>query len=609
MSNSNETKTLNEIFENKIFRIPDFQRGYSWGEDELEDLWEDINRIQPEKTHYTGMITVLKKELSEENKWLQGEGYSEYQLIDGQQRITSIIILLNELLSQKDLKYSSKPTDVLRGKYLQISDDENSSFIFGYEKDDPSNEHFKTKILGHHSFQASNEKVSLYTQNLDGAKSFFKEKLKDKSNTEKIEIFRKVTQRLKFNYYEIESEEDVYITFETMNNRGKKLSNLELLKNRLIYLSTIIQQTNNLRKGINDVWKTIYAEFGDKNITKYNEDDFLKEHWIMYFTYDRSISEPAKNYLLKELFTANKALKNCLTAKDIEEYIGSLQESVKQWAKIVKAEHENEEIKIWFEKLHRLKWGAFRPLTMAILQKETDENKILTYLKVCERFNFLVFEVADRNSNTKNSVFYKLAREYYQDEKTLDNVILTIENCITDSFDIERFCNLIAENYKKESGFYSWGGLKYFLYEYELYLQKETKSKKTLLSYEEYSTKNSSDVTIEHIFPQTSSNIPYWQERFNDEDSNIYLNSLGNLLLLSRNKNSELSNNSFDEKKKSKQSYTTGSQSEIEVACYEEWTKETIIDRGKRMLGFMKTNWKIEISEEQIEKLLTNKNK
>ena len=60
---------------------------------------------------------------------------------------------------------------------------------------------------------------------------------------EEIELlFKKITQNLMFNVYEISDDFDVFVAFETMNNRGKKLSNLELLKNRLIYLTTLYDE-------------------------------------------------------------------------------------------------------------------------------------------------------------------------------------------------------------------------------------------------------------------------------------------------------------------------------------------------------------------------------
>lgn len=98
------------------------------------------------------------------------------------------------------------------------------------------------------------------------AKKYFAKKLKVLNKESKESIFDKVVNRLKFNYYEIDDSLDVYVTFETMNNRGKSLSHLELLKNRLIYLSTLLHEDDEtkgrLRRDINETWKTIYEYLG-----------------------------------------------------------------------------------------------------------------------------------------------------------------------------------------------------------------------------------------------------------------------------------------------------------------------------------------------------------
>lgn len=121
---------------------------------------------------------------------------------------------------------------------------------------------------------------------------------------EKEVIFDKVANRLKFNYYEIDDTLDVYVTFETMNNRGKDLSHLELLKNRLIYLSTLLNDDDDtkrrLRNDINETWKTIYEYLGKNKDNPLDDDYFLLNHWIMYYTYDRSQSDAYAEFLLKK---------------------------------------------------------------------------------------------------------------------------------------------------------------------------------------------------------------------------------------------------------------------------------------------------------------------
>lgn len=233
--------SLSEIFNNKIFRIPDFQRGYSWEQPQLDDFWEDILNLNPNKIHYIGLLTVEPIKENEvyniekwaDDLWLFKKGMSAYYIIDGQQRLTTIIILLYAILrafkDNEGINFGQKSEWIDRFLYRSFNS-LYKSFVFGYEKDNPSDEFFKTKILEQESSSADKYPETLYTANLMFAKNFFIKKLENLSKEEKEIIFDKVVNRLKFNYYEIDDTLDVYVTFETMNNRGKDLSHLELLK-------------------------------------------------------------------------------------------------------------------------------------------------------------------------------------------------------------------------------------------------------------------------------------------------------------------------------------------------------------------------------------------
>ena len=94
-----------------------------------------------------------------------------------------------------------------------------------------------------------------------------------------------------------------YVTFETINFRGKRLSTLELLKNRLIYLSTKIEDSDDLRKDINNVWKTIYEYLGKNPDKLLNEEKFLENHCIFRFYEDGYKNKNSDDYLLKDKFT------------------------------------------------------------------------------------------------------------------------------------------------------------------------------------------------------------------------------------------------------------------------------------------------------------------
>ena len=632
MSDS-KLQSLSEIFNNRIFRIPDFQRGYSWEERQLDDFWEDIQNLHPNKIHYIGLLTVepisnsdiQNVEKWKDDLWLLKKGMTAYYVIDGQQRLTTLIILLHEILrtfsEDEGINFGSKSEWTERFLYRSFNQIY-KSFVFGYEKDNPSDEFFKTRILEQESSSADKYPETLYTANLMFAKEYFAEKLKKLSKEHKEEIFDKAINKLKFNYYEIDDSLDVYVTFETMNNRGKDLSHLELLKNRLIYLSTLLHESDDtksrLRKDINETWKTVYEYLGKNKENPLDDDVFLFNHWIMYYTYDRSQSDVYADFLLKRKFTAKNVLNGLLTINDIKDYIDSLAKCVKKWYYIYNIEQSDysERIKEQIQKLDRVGMGAFPPMIMAVFTKESREDLIWDFLDACERFNFLVFAISHRSSNTQNSNIYRMTREYYMGDTDIVTITANIdfltdgedENYYRGWFDLERFRNHIKELFLKndKDGFYSWNGLRYFLYEYELFLQNNANTK---VRWEDFSKRSKED-TIEHIFPQSATS-EYWKEHFGHlkpSEKRLYLNSLGNLLLLSRSKNSKLQNFDFERKKclKNKDGkdigYYNGSYSEIEVSKQTEWTPEQIKERGLLMLQFMEDRWKFRFSDWDINK-------
>ncbi len=632
MSDS-KLQSLSEIFNNRIFRIPDFQRGYSWEERQLDDFWEDLQNLHPNKIHYIGLLTVepinnsdiQNVEKWKDDLWLLKKGMTAYYVIDGQQRLTTLIILLHEILrtfsEDEGINFGSKSEWTERFLYRSFNQIY-KSFVFGYEKDNPSDEFFKTRILEQESSAADKYPETLYTANLMFAKEYFAKKLKNLSRERKEEIFDKAVNKLKFNYYEIDDSLDIYVTFETMNNRGKDLSHLELLKNRLIYLSTLLHESDDtksrLRKDINETWKTVYEYLGKNKENPLDDDVFLFNHWIMYYTYDRSQSDVYADFLLKRKFTAKNVLNGLLTINDIKDYIDSLAKCVKKWYYIYNIEQSDysERIKEQIQKLDRVGMGAFPPMIMAVFTKESREDLIWDFLDACERFNFLVFAISHRSSNTQNSNIYRMTREYYMGDTDIVTITANIdfltdgedENYYRGWFDLERFRNHIKELFLKndKDGFYSWNGLRYFLYEYELFLQNNSNTK---VRWEDFSKRSKED-TIEHIFPQSATS-EYWKEHFGHlkpSEKRLYLNSLGNLLLLSRSKNSKLQNFDFERKKclKNKDGkdigYYNGSYSEIEVSKQTEWTPEQIKERGLLMLQFMEDRWKFRFSDWDINK-------
>ena len=158
----NNLVNLQTLFNNSLFRIPDYQRGYSWGTQQLEEFWSDLTSIFIKQKHYTGMISkrlipleelYTRKDKYKNEVWLAEAGYNVYEVVDGQQRLTTIIILINEILAyckKNDIKEINGITlDELQEKYMfkVKAGAIVRTYKFGYTEDNPSDKYFKNKIL------------------------------------------------------------------------------------------------------------------------------------------------------------------------------------------------------------------------------------------------------------------------------------------------------------------------------------------------------------------------------------------------------------------------------------------------------------------------------
>ena len=682
--NDNNLESIQKLFNEKIFRIPDYQRGYSWNEKQLTEFWEDVLNIPQDREHYTGMISLKEiKDISNKEKWndiewlIKDRGYKIYHIVDGQQRLTTITILINEIVKfiknlpenkekmDEQINLNSFTLKMIKENYIVVSkpnsDDMLKSYKFGYEVDNPSYKYFKNKILEEETNGEVDE--TFYTLNLQKAKAFFEKAIKDlyEANNKNIEIinrlFINLTQKLKFNTYYIEDDFNVYIAFETMNNRGKRLSNLELLKNRLIYLTTLFKKDDEavkrkIREDINDTWKEIYGYLGRNKERPLSDDEFLQAHWIIYFGYTRTNQDNYTNFLLKKYFTQKRVIDDIsiildeedveygekeysisegeeeiseeeieterslkvsgkLKLKDISNYINSLRNLIPYWYDLYFPEQSNfsENIKLWLNKLNRIGYAYFKPLTCVILaKKDITEQEKLEYLKLAERWIFLLFRLSGYFETFRNSYYYNLSKDLYAGKISIQKVfddlnridILKDENFIS----IESPMSKIGRLFKSNQGYYKWSTIRYFLYEYELHLKGKTGTDIKLTPDAIFKKDEKDKISIEHIYPQTADNI-YWLKRFGQytENSIHYIaNTLGNLLPLSMSINSSFQNDSFDDKKDGKNNrercYSNGCYSEMEVATYPDWNIETIKNRGLDMLDFMAERWRFKFANE-----------
>lgn len=681
----NDLKSLSEIFQKKLFRIPDYQRGYAWQTQQLQDFWEDLINLPTGKTHYTGLLSIKQldnesiKNLPNEDKWLLDYNYKVYHIVDGQQRLTTSVILINELVNfvlANEINKNKQSSEILLGidtiktvqerylKYPRPNDNLLCTYIFGYENDNPSAKYLKHKILG--APNSGELQDTYYTKNLINAKNFFHDEINtfyQKFGFEGINsLYNKLTEKLKFNIHEIDDDYDVFVAFETMNNRGKRLTNLELLKNRLIYLTTLYETTDldsygqiALREKINEAWKEIYHQLGRNQNQPLSDDEFLRAHWIMYFTYSRKkgddyikfllrkfshksvfkqLSLPIEHFEIEEVSESfddqdtiddedfsddTDSIDAFLKPEAINEYVNSLNEMAKFWYYTyfpTECHDITDEEKLWLDRINRINISYFRPLIAVALKLHIEDKQtgLVDLLIAIERFIFINFRFAGYAASYKSSEYYRMTKTlYFGNSGFIIQDAVNDINEVTDtniSSAINEFIIRTKRRFATEEGFYSWSTLKYFLFEYEYSKAVElNRINEMKIDWKSFTAKQQKGFySIEHILPQTSTKL-YWRNQyrqFTSKEIKFLTGSLGNLLPLATSINSKLQNDAFSVKKE--KAYSKGSYSELEIAEKENWTATDILNRGLTLLNFMEKRWNFNfLSNQQKQELLSIK--
>ena len=424
-----------------------------------------------------------------------------------------------------------------------------------------------------------------------------------------------------------------------MNNRGKRLSILELLKNRLIYLSTLFNVEddikNRMRSNVNSCWKTLYAQLGINPNNPLSDDEFLKAHYSIHFNniYHEEIKKLVislrnidsidfdklqPKYILDNIFVPEKIEDGSLKTNEIFNYINSLEKSVKIWSQIrnPKLSGCNSDIQILLNKINYLNYNHYgfnesptqMVLLLKILQEETNQIKIKKLLKAIERFDYikLFYQYETITDHLKdfdeNELILMACKEDFSIDIIIDKYEKICNEIITSSISYNRLLKI----YTKSSFYNNKRLVFYTLSDYELKLMNESKSPQkvnnALLGDENFAT-------IEHIYPQKTNGF-YWKnlyKGFSTKQKNKLKNTIGNFVLVSELKNSKLANKSFPEKKENCDNvvgYKYGSFTEIEICKNDDWGAKEILERGIKLLIFIKERWGLNIKKSDYKKIL-----
>lgn len=509
---------IDELFSKFWFNIPNYQRAYVWGSDEISELLDDIYysaENSPADEYFLGSLVLRKENISEKDL-----NYDKFDVLDGQQRLTTLLLILGvirDITSNKDLKescnqYIYQKENTFRSiperlRILFEIRDDVGEFINNTIKHDNgtlNNQLLKEAIVKRNVSISNMAKGILYIRKY--FENFSEKKLQFFSTF----LFTKVL----LIYVATEELQDAFRLFTILNNRGIPLTNSDILKAENLALISNVKNKN------------IYAEKWEEIEGNFGTDEF-----------DRLLSH-IRTILLKD-----KARENIL--KEFEEKIFKGKKPIlnkgEEAIKLIIEYSQIYENLIYFNNTAFLS-TAFKNLITIMKASLPSTDWIPPLLAYYKKFkDERIFEFLTKLDN-KFTADWVLQTTPTIRLQSMTEIIKKIEKCsrsvdlIRDpsifSFNVKDFKNnIIGDIYNKKFS-------KYLLLKLE-FLNKDNSAQ--FLKFDH--------ISVEHILPQNPKEGSQWKKDFSDEEHLLWVNKIGNLVLLSRRKNSSLGRLDFSRKK------------------------------------------------------------
>jgi len=531
--------TLEQIFQERLLVIPDYQRGYSWDARQLTDFTDDLELLGEDQAHYTGTL-ILHPHDSQREMDAEGKSYIVTDVVDGQQRLTTVVLMLNSIRREvegmaldtlaRGISKTYISTSGLSGQpmlKLALNRDTKAFWALQILADPTGIE--GPRIQSHRRLQAA---ASYFKQYLLSRKQ---EVGPSEYRTWLLGLYNKVTHQLKVTLYNVSDAADVGVIFEVMNDRGKPLTELEKVKNFLLYSAAKIGQGGSeLAQAINTAWRDILENLMTAGLTDF-EDQLLRSHWLM--SYEPQVRLWNRSKSVKERYSLRSHTGNLDQLRDeLFDYTRSLQQTSLAFCEIMNPHHSEafgafatdpvfrNHLMGAFEKLRRTRQlASFLPVLLAArLRFQTEPTVLLKIATFCENFAFRVYMLMRSPSHAGQTALFRLGHLLYRERISGSDSLR----------ELQALCSQFSPHHRFEEQFrldetrswYIWSGIKYFLYEYEEHLTGPRQQK---LSWDQVDQREKAK-SIEHVLPQVPDK-QYWQERFTPEQVKLYTHDPGNL--------------------------------------------------------------------------------
>lgn len=562
-----------------IFVIPVYQRNYDWKKDNCKQLFDDIRKIiKNNKTHFIG--TICHKM----------DGRNKSVIIDGQQRITSVMLLLKALcdVSQSSVLKSKISKQFLINEFAQS--DEYRIKLKPIKKD----EKVYQKLIRYDTFDESDFSDYEKTSNIYKNYSYFKELIKSEIEKGILDSeIEEAVERLEFVELELEDKENPQEIFESLNSTGLDLTNTDLLRNYLLMSLDYKDQEELYTK----FWMEIENMVGCDNMELFMTHYLLlkrKSSSIIYENKKAQLSSRNLYYTFKKDFPN---LKN-----DNKDVIEDLFKEMYKYAKYYKnfifddnSNPSNELSKRLYSLFYCLEEKDSAILVMYLYEKY--DNSIIdetTFIKILDAIISFVMRSDVCNHTGINKQFATLSIQRIDEGMNSKEIKTALENKKYNLF-INLIWSVLTAG-KGSSSFPKDEEFKSKLETRDLYNSLKSKKCKYLLySIELYSNKKECPSfqtgTIEHICPNTLSKEwkDYLNSKFDLQNYDKFVHTLGNLTLSAYN--AEMSNNLFYLKQ---EQYSVSSYFYTrDLKNYNDWTSKQVEQRGKKLSSIALNIWSL----------------
>lgn len=551
--------TLQKLFsEDFWFLIPEYQRSYVWQSDNINELIDDLYYAyenKPDNEYFLGSL-VLKE--------MPNSSFPEYEVLDGQQRLTTFFIMLAVL---RDVVSSDGAKQTIHKKIYQ---EENflenipARMRITYKIRDRVHGFIERYIISSDGTNKIDELTSLIESdnisisNMANAILVLKRTISNTIDESHLQNFiRFIFNNALFIYVSTHNSEDAFRMFTILNDRGVPLTNADILKSQNIGALNSEKEVDKYAT----LWEEIEGKYGD------SFDRFLQ------FIRTILVQEKARANLLDEFTQKVYDIKNPKLSRGKDTF-----ELINEYSNIYDNIIELQDTKLSnnYKNLITIMKIGFRsedwipPLLHYF--KKFNYTKLDQFLKKLE-YKFAGDWICGITPTLRLDAMNYILKCI--DNTTIDSIDNLLNNDDLFNVDIVELINIInTDIYKKQFS-------KYILLKQEFLLSENT----VHLSSYNY-------ITVEHILPQNPADNSQWTHDFSEDERKFWTNKLANLVLISQKKNSSLGNSDFQKKKELylNKRIDAFNANKVFIQRNSTWTPKILSSRQTELINLIKNN-------------------